>query len=932
MRSVAQRIETAKACAFLLIVGAALLLFSSSTAANPRIPSEPRVLFTMGQLVVVAQQPATHVTVRDLTNGEVFADVVLAEEGARLNRVQGVPRYIEIVSDKPVTALTGKSLPGQKGWSSNMRSDQDREVGTRFHGHVESTLRLLVPRPEGDRSATVVTIIDQTDGDDSRVLRQADASLVKPQVDAFEIRGFDDDSVVVECSRPCVVQSGAGLAKGSGGGALSPPSVAPGDDGRGLGTHFFLHAYPDLAIFATQANTQVEIIDHSDQDDSHRFALDAHQYWTTRAPTGAVADRLSVNGNNNRFDDDVVEIRSSRPVLVYSGPIGVVEQGFTLDHVVTVPTAPNRHEAFIFANRSGLEILTRDAGAVVEMRTLSGDVLRVVKIEATDWDGDGPFSWRAPFRWHRELVHVVSSRPLSLFYGDFDDEMYSGCCSGAFVASLPVAQDLPPVAAAGPDVISCPFEPVRFDGTDSFDADDSGNIVSYRWDVDDVTNSDGVGGLGDDVDLGRATGWHTYLAPGVYEARLTVIDGDGRRDDDRLRVTVAFRADRCGLDDDQDGVGARRDNCEGLTNPGQADADSDGVGDLCDDDDDNDGVVDGDDNCPSVSNRSQSDDDNDGTGDVCEDDDEDGVINTEDNCPGDRNAGQFDGDGDGIGDACDGCPTVADADQADGDADGVGDACDGCPATANSDQDDADGDGVGDVCDNCPQIDNLEQADADEDGYGDLCDACPSVGEDEENLKPVAVCAEQVEIPVDERCAWAADDEDFVGTSFDPDGLVVTGHASPLRGRGLATRDVTVAVSDRCGALSESTCTTLALPRDMTAPVVKVGRNTVRISLEDEWTFNSYKVDTHCQIRSQDNCSAGKTLSQGIVGIESNDSSEVIEGGPGFFSSASIVADWSGLMFCLDRNQCAPRTYTVHYGVVDEADNSATVQCKFVIE
>jgi hypothetical protein len=74
------------------------------------------------------------------------------------------------------------------------------------------------------------------------------------------------------------------------------------------------------------------------------------------------------------------------------------------------------------------------------------------------------------------------------------------------------------------------------------------------------------------------------FAPGAV---LYVADAAGKR---ILRV----RYD----DADADAVIDARDNCGGLANPGQQDADRDFTGDACDGDDDNDTIADGLDRCP----------------------------------------------------------------------------------------------------------------------------------------------------------------------------------------------------------------------------------------------------------------------------------------------------------------------------------------------
>jgi hypothetical protein len=82
-------------------------------------------------------------------------------------------------------------------------------------------------------------------------------------------------------------------------------------------------------------------------------------------------------------------------------------------------------------------------------------------------------------------------------------------------------------------------------------------------------------------------------------------------------IVMPFAA-ACCQDADRDGVCDSNDNCINVYNPGQADLDNDGLGDVCDSDKDGDGVPNKVDNCPAVSNPSQVDSDSDGLGDACD--------------------------------------------------------------------------------------------------------------------------------------------------------------------------------------------------------------------------------------------------------------------------------------------------------------------------
>ncbi len=96
---------------------------------------------------------------------------------------------------------------------------------------------------------------------------------------------------------------------------------------------------------------------------------------------------------------------------------------------------------------------------------------------------------------------------------------------GTDTVLITVADNLPPVAEAGPDQFAEVGEPVTLDGGNSTDPD--GTIVDYAWDFGDASPP----GSGRTVT-------HTWAREGVFTVTLTVTDNRGLTDDDTTAVVI----------------------------------------------------------------------------------------------------------------------------------------------------------------------------------------------------------------------------------------------------------------------------------------------------------------------------------------------------------------------------------------------------------
>jgi glucose/arabinose dehydrogenase/PKD repeat protein len=146
----------------------------------------------------------------------------------------------------------------------------------------------------------------------------------------------------------------------------------------------------------------------------------------------------------------------------------------------------------------------------------SGNLIGAVNFEPPDGSADGPYG---------DIVKILQGPDGALYYVDIGFNALHEPNEAAVRRIRYVTNDLPPVAAAdaSPRVGAAPLT-VTFSSAGS--SDPEGHPLGYSWDFGDNTSST------------AANPTHTYVATGMYTARLTVSDGTSSTLSNAIIITV----------------------------------------------------------------------------------------------------------------------------------------------------------------------------------------------------------------------------------------------------------------------------------------------------------------------------------------------------------------------------------------------------------
>ncbi|HWH19888.1 MAG TPA: PKD domain-containing protein [Solirubrobacterales bacterium] len=253
------------------------------------------------------------------------------------------------------------------------------------------------------------------------------------------------------------------------------------------------------------------------------------------APTGiAIAPSGKFAYVANFLDNDVEVINTEtmsvtgQPIEVGEGPMGIeftpAGTAYVVDQsgkevsaintatrkVTPIPLPKSERPRGITIAPDGTEafVVDPEAKLVSVIDTGTNKVSGEVEVEGEPQE--------VAFAANGKTVYVTENAPQQVQTINVESSKVAGSAIkllGEFPTGIALTPDQSPVAAFTPPSSVTAGVPTPFDGSASTDAD--GSIVSYAWTFEDGRDATGVVAV------------HTFVLPGTYNAKLTVVDDEG---------------------------------------------------------------------------------------------------------------------------------------------------------------------------------------------------------------------------------------------------------------------------------------------------------------------------------------------------------------------------------------------------------------------
>ncbi|UCE39145.1 MAG: lamin tail domain-containing protein [Thermoplasmata archaeon] len=416
------------------------------------------VTFVRGTLMVIGHVDNTQIKVTDLSNGIQIAQFSINEGGSWTTSLTNA--HVDINATHNVTVLSGDSLyaSGGNSWMSYIPTSGGNKYGNIFYGFVAQEMYIFVPSLIS-QPPTSISITDMSDGDDTQILTDVNTDFLNADVEIYKLTGFDDDIVKIESN--ILISVLAGKVSGGLDWTATPPSV----NGTEKGNRFFVFASDSLTVLPLEDNTTVDVIDLSDGDDTMTLLMNRFDIYTQRSnseygnPIIARPGVTLFHNSNNLIDDDYMEIRADKDVLIYIGPVSDHRQEFA-DLSPSVSTGIFSQEVFTYAQNGGandFQIFVYDKNhTVVKITSLTyswgpgtgRNNFYDFTLDADDLLGNGPWWWEWG-GWGGNILHLQSNLPVTVFNGDFDGPSF-----GSFLSVINPPENLryPDLAISTDDI------------------------------------------------------------------------------------------------------------------------------------------------------------------------------------------------------------------------------------------------------------------------------------------------------------------------------------------------------------------------------------------------------------------------------------------------------------------------------------------------